>query len=112
LTLSYSRAFQKGFFFKTLKTEPALYKMVLIPRLCYKSSGLSLSMRETEELEKPIRKLLKSKLSLPRCISNSVLFSSNGYSLPKILDKIDGQEITNMMVWLNSDELVGDLPTS
>jgi hypothetical protein len=64
-------------------------------------------MTEAEKLEKPIRKLLKAKCSLPRCISNAVLFSPTGYDVPKLLDKVDEQEITNMMVWLNSDELIG-----
>jgi hypothetical protein len=30
-----------------------------------------------------------------------------GYGLPKVMDALDCQEITNMLVWLNSDNLVG-----
>jgi hypothetical protein len=38
------------------------------------------------------KKLLKAKCSLPRCISNAVLFSPTGYDVPKILDKVDKQD--------------------
>jgi hypothetical protein len=93
----------------TDKIVSYLYKMVLIPKFCYKSRGLSISMNEADDMEKLIRKLLKAKFSLPRSIINSVLCSPAGYSIPKLLDKIDEQEITNWMIWLNTSGLVGDV---
>ena len=86
-----------------------IYKTVFLPKLCYMASGLCVNSSWAEEIERPWRALLKRKAGLPMSISNSVLFAKYGYGLPKVMDSIDNQEITNFMVWLNSPGLVGKI---
>ena len=94
----------------TDKITGFLYKVVFLSKLVFKASELCVTNSEAEDMERPLRVLLKNKSGLPVSMTNSLLFSTAGYDLPKISDALDMQEITNMLVWLNSTGIVGTSP--
>src|SRR5579859_7064083 len=83
--------------------------MVIIPKIEYLTQVMFLTERECKHIIAEFRKTFKHKLSFPSTLPNTTMDNCNLYYFRNLYDVQIQAKITNFLVQINSDGILGEV---